>query len=93
MDDAGGVRLGEALGGLDGDVEELLRRQRLARGDELAQRLALDELHGDVDRAVGLADVVDREDVRVVQRRGRARLLLEALAAGPGPTRSLPAAP
>ena len=81
MHDAGGVRLGEALGGLDGDVEELLRRQRLARGDELAQGLALDELHGDVDGPVGLADVVDRQDVGVVQGRGRAGLLLEALAA------------
>ena len=81
VDDSGRVRLGEALGDLDAVVEQLFRRQGIARDDELAQRLALDELHRDVEGTVGLADVVDREDVRVVQRRCGARLELETLAA------------
>ncbi len=77
VDDARAVRLGEALGDLRGEVEELARRNGL-RGDELAQRAPLDQLHRDVRRFAGCADVVDRQDVRVVQRRGRPRLLLEA---------------
>ena len=81
VDDAGGVGLGQALGGLDGDIEQPLGRQRLAGGDELAQGLSLDQLHGDVEGAVGLADVVDGQDVGMIQGRGRAGLLLEALAA------------
>ena len=54
---------------------------RLPGRDELAQGLSLDELHGDVDGPVGLTDVVDRQDVRVVQGGGRAGLLLESLPA------------
>ena len=46
--------------------------------DALAQRLALEQLRDDVRRAVSRADVEDREDVRMVERRGGARLLLEA---------------
>ena len=44
----------------------------------LAQRLALDELGDDEVRAVDFADLVNGEDVRMVERRGRPRLLLEA---------------
>jgi hypothetical protein len=80
VDDPGGVRLGKALGSLDSDVEKPLRRQRLGRGNEVAKRLPFDQLHGDVERPVHGADVVDRQDVGVVQGRGRAGFLLEALA-------------
>ena len=45
----------------------------------LAQRLAFEQLRHDVGHAVVHADVVDREDVRVIQRRSGARFLLEAL--------------
>ena len=45
----------------------------------LAEALPLDELHGDPGVAVVLADLVDRDDVRVVEGRGGARLVLEAL--------------
>jgi hypothetical protein len=65
VDDAGGVRLGQALGDLHREVEEPLRREGIG-GDELAQRLSLNQLHGDVRRTVRLADVVDRQDVGVV---------------------------
>ena len=73
--------LGETVGGLHGDVEKPLRRERFSRRQELAKRLPVYELHRDVGGSFGFADVVDRQDVRVVQGRGRARFLLEALAA------------
>ena len=57
----------------------LLHRQR-RRLEQLAQRPALDELHGDVDDAVRRADVVDGHDVGMVQGGGGARLRLEAQA-------------
>jgi hypothetical protein len=79
--DPGRMCLGEPLGGLRGDVEKPLRRERFARSQELAEGLPFHELHRDVGRPVGFADVVDGQDVGVVQSRGRARLLLEALAA------------
>ncbi len=79
MDDPDLVGLGEALGDLRRDREEAAQRQR-PRGEELAQRLSLDQLHRDEERAVRLADVVDGQDVRVIQRGGRAGLLLEARA-------------
>ena len=47
--------------------------------DVRAQRAALDVLHRDVRRAVVLEVVVDRDDVRVAQRAGDARLAQEAL--------------
>jgi hypothetical protein len=78
VDDAGAVRLGKSLGDLDGEIEQAPGGQRLARGQELPQRLSLHELHRDVERPLGFADVVDRQDVRVVQGRRRAGLLLEA---------------
>ncbi len=80
VNDPGLVRLGEAVGHLVGEVEQALGRQRPGM-EHLAQRLAVDELHRDVDRGLVGADVVDRDDVRVVQGGGRARLLLETLAA------------
>jgi hypothetical protein len=70
--------LREALGGLRRVGEELLERQR-ACGEELAKRVSFDALHGDPRDAVRRPDVVDRHDVRVVQRGGRAGLFLEAL--------------
>ena len=79
VDDAGRVGLAEAVGNLKRDIEQAPGRQR-SFVQELPQRLALDELHRDVDRGVRCADVVDRDDVRVVQGRCRARLLLEAFA-------------
>ena len=79
--DPGRMRLGETVGGLHRDVEKPLRRERFSRRQEFAKRLSVHELHRDVGRPVGFADVVDGQDVGVVQGRGRARFLLEALAA------------
>ena len=59
------------------DVHRLGGRQR-AVGERLAQRRALEQLGDEVRLIVVGPDVVDREDVRVVQGRGRAGFLLEA---------------
>jgi len=46
------------------------------------QRLPFDELHGDEDVALCLADFVDRAEVRVIERRRRTRFSHQALARG-----------
>ena len=78
MDDALLVSGGQALCDLYRVVE------RCARGNgpvaqSLTQRLALEQFRHDVGHAVVHADVVHREDVRVIQRRSGSRFLLEAL--------------
>src|SRR5205085_1006255 len=45
--------------------------------DQPVERFAIDELHGDVIRAAGRADVIDVDDVGMIQSRGGLRLLLE----------------
>ena len=62
---------------LDRDVDRLADRQR-RRSRPVAQRLALEQLRDEVRRAVVRADVVERDDVGVGERRDGARLLLEA---------------
>ena len=47
--------------------------------DALRERLSLEQFHRDEVPAFVLADRVDRADVRVIQRRGRARLALKPL--------------
>ncbi len=46
--------------------------------DHRGQRLPLHELHGEEAALEQVADLVDRDDVRVVERRRGARFLLEA---------------
>ena len=77
MDDALVVRRGEAARDLGRVVDRLARRQRRAV-DPRAERLAFEQLGDDVGSAVVAADVVDREDVRMIEHPGRARFLLEA---------------
>ena len=48
--------------------------------DERGERLPVDELHRQESPVADLADLVDGDDVRVVERRGGARFLLEAAA-------------
>ena len=75
--DAAGVRGGEPGRDLRGDLERLARRQRAA-DQALAQRLAVEQLHrGEGDLAV-LAEIEDRQDVRMRERRDRLGLALEA---------------
>ena len=78
VDDSCLVRRREALGDLDADRENARERKRRRSCEHLAQRLALDPLHREERAAAALADVVDRDDVRVVEGRRRSRLVLEA---------------
>src|SRR6185295_17961431 len=78
VDDPPLVGAGEAGGDLPGDLDGLAEGERTAL-DAVAQRLALVERHGDEQRAVlGLADLVDGAEVRMVERRGGLGLADEA---------------
>jgi hypothetical protein len=77
MRDATLVSAAEDVGDFRGDAERLAQLHRSA-GHETAQRLAFDELHRDVGDRILAADVVDGHDVRMIESRGGARLLLEA---------------
>ena len=77
MDDALGVRLRQRVGDLRRVLQRVRERQPPA-ADPVGERRALDVLHGDEVDAVRLADVVDRDDVGMVQRRGRPGFLHEA---------------
>ena len=71
------VRRLEPLGDLAADVRRLVDGQRPAR-EPRREVLPGDELHGDEARAPDLVDAVDVREVRMVQRRQRLRLALEA---------------
>ena len=76
MDDAGGVGLGEPVGGLREVLEQLFQFEELTMNLEMQGRAA-DVLHRDVMRDIlgicgvelSLTDLVDGYDVRMVQRR------------------------
>jgi hypothetical protein len=79
MDDAGAMRFVERSGNLHGVLERTDDRERSSR-ETNRQRLALDVLHHQEIDPLVMSDVVQRADVRVVQRRHGARLAFEALA-------------
>ena len=83
-----GMGGGEAFGNLPGDRPGLPDRQGAVR-DRLAERAALDELHGNPRQAVALADVVDGDDGRMVERRGGAGFGFETPAAALVPDQPL----
>ena len=60
----GGV---ERIGDLDAQIEHRLDLQRLA-SDAVPERLTLQQFHGDEALPVGLVNLVDGADARVVQR-------------------------
>ena len=78
MHDSLRVRRIEAVGDLDADLQEL-RDLDGPGGDAVLERLALEQLHGDERPTLELADVVDRADVGMIERRRRARLAAEPL--------------
>ena len=80
MDDARAVRLVERVADLDRDRQRLVDRERAACRAACGERLAFEILQDEEVDAVLLADVEQRADVRVAERRDRARLALEALA-------------
>ena len=66
VDDALLVGVPERVGDLAGDPDGVVDRQLRLPVEPVAQRLALDERHDVVEEAVGLARVVQRQDVRVL---------------------------
>ena len=81
------VRLGQAAGDLAREVEQLLDGEA-SRLEPVLEGLALDQLHRDEARALVLADLVDRGDVRMVEGRRGTGLSFEA-AKPPGVVRHL----
>ena len=69
----------ERAGHRQHQLDDARRRQPRRRLDELAERLAVEELEHHVRRAVVLVGRVDDHDVLVVALRGRARLRQEAV--------------
>ena len=77
MQDAFGVRGVERVGDLRRDVEHLPQIERPPR--QLAiERLAVEQLHREIQLALVLVEAVDRADVRMIERRRGARLAAEA---------------
>jgi hypothetical protein len=72
VDDLARMRRVQRVCHLNRDVDEHVHRHRFSV-DQVAERLAFEQLHGDELRALELVDLVDGADVRVVQRRRRAR--------------------
>ncbi len=77
MDEPARVRGGKRPRGLGDDARGLARREGAAATEDRRQVLAVDEFHDDEGAGRVLSEVVDRDDVGMVQRRGRVRLLSE----------------
>jgi hypothetical protein len=69
MDDAAIVGVLERVGELHAETQHARERRRV-RAEVGGQQPAVDQFHRDVDLAVRFAHVVDRADVRMIQRRG-----------------------
>src|SRR5262249_7897533 len=80
--DSGLVRPGEAFSDLRRHTEEFSGGERAA-DEQVPKCLPLDVLHRDPRNAVGRSGLLERDDVGVIQRGARSRLLLEALEAVP----------
>jgi hypothetical protein len=68
----------ERVGHLGGDVEHLPQIERAAR-EFAIERLTVEQLHREVKLTGMLVEAVDGADVRMVERRCRARLATEPL--------------
>src|SRR5436190_10628596 len=79
MDDAGPVRCVESLGDLDHGLEYLVERHRGGERDVFAQRHTFDQLGGNVVLPVYFTDLVYGQNIRMIERRRRLRLLDETL--------------
>ena len=80
------VGVGEGGGDLVGDLDDVAHGQRvlLVVLQELAEVAALQELHDQVEDAVGLAEVVDDGDPAVLEGGGHPGLAAEAFPQDPG---------
>ena len=71
MDDAGFMGRAEGIRGLEEDAGSLPNRSRPLPHQQRPKALALDQRHQNVGDAFRLADVVNRDDMRMPQRRDR----------------------
>ncbi len=81
VDDMVLMRMVERAGDLNRITADLIGRERVLQ--ETVQGLTGDILHDDEGDAIGFFDAVDRADMRVAQRRGRARLTQQVARASP----------
>src|SRR6187401_640588 len=79
MGDAEAMGTIEGARELDRNPQCLLEWQRPAL-EPLLKRLTVDELHDQKIKTVFMANVMERADVRMIERGDRARLTLESLA-------------
>ena len=79
MDDSHLVRLVQAAGDLEADIDRLANGQR-PPGDLSQQRLALQVCHGDKGLALDFFHVIDRANVWMPDHGGRLRLIDQSLA-------------
>ena len=84
VDDAALVGVLQRLGRLAGELERVVDGELLLPVEPVAQRLALDERHDVVEQAVGLARVVEAEDVGVLEVGGDPDLAQEPVGAERG---------
>ena len=81
VDDAVAVGVVERGGHFHRDPDRVVHRQLLLAADPVADRLALDIRHHVEEEAVGLPAVEERQDVRMLEVRGRRDLGKEPLGA------------
>ena len=80
VDEPASMRRVQGVGDLARDRDRARRLQRALAPEERLEVRALDEAHRDEQAIVGLAGLVDRHHVRMVERRRDPRLAQEALA-------------
>ena len=81
MEDAGRVRCRQRVRDLNGVLQRVLDTQSGCAPMTSASDVPGDVLHRDEVDALGLSDVIDRDDVRVIQRGGGSGFLDESLPA------------
>ena len=84
VDDAVPVGVVERAGDLTGDPERVVDRELALAPEPVAERLALDERHGEPELAAGLTGVENGQDVGMLEPGGELDLALEALGAERG---------
>ena len=79
VDDAMGMRVLQRLADLRGVVQRLRGAEYTVLRHALLERLAFDKLHDDILRLPAVADIVDRDDIRLREHGDRVCLRLEAI--------------
>src|SRR5271157_685767 len=78
VNNAAGMRRVERIGSFDSQREDGLQLHRAA-GDQVLERGAVEELHDEEGAALFLADVVNRADIGMIERRCRLGLAAKTL--------------